>query len=73
MGRIRIIFKKSSKRHNLETKIGEQSFLRVTHCLYLIHILIKLYEDIMNSKALYLWESWSDAQWGSLTLKKDIT
>ena len=34
----------------LETKKGEQSFLCLTHRLYLLHILIKLHEDIMNSE-----------------------
>ena len=27
---------------------GGQSFLRATHCLYLIHISMKFHEDIIN-------------------------
>ena len=36
------------KKDNSETKNEEQSFLRTTHCLYLIDIPIKLHEDIIN-------------------------
>ena len=33
-----------------KTKKGEQSVLCVTHRLYLLHISIKLHEDIINSE-----------------------
>ena len=41
---------KLSKGNNLETKQGEQSFLHAAHHLYLIHIPVKLDEDIINSE-----------------------
>ena len=41
--------KKESKGHNLETKKGEQSFMGLAHCLYLILIPIKFHEYIPKS------------------------
>ena len=51
MGHTRTFFRKIlSKGHYLKTKKGKQSFLCATNCLYLLHIPIKLHEDIMNSE-----------------------
>ena len=47
--------KKLSKGLKLEIKKGEQTFLRVPQCLYLVHIPIKLYEYIMNSELVIVY------------------
>ena len=48
MARTRMFGENNQKGHNLETKKGEQSFLCATRHLDLIHIPIKLHEDILN-------------------------
>ena len=45
-----------SKGHNLETRKGEQSFLCATCCPDLIHIPVKLLEDIHYGEYKNVWK-----------------
>ena len=52
-GEQEIFGKKNQKGKTLKLKKEGKSFLHVTHRLYLIHIPIKLHEDIMKVSQLW--------------------